>query len=90
MAEQGAEGTLIDENYSVSLLTEGTQTFDFEKGFFSLFDFKGDAIVSVSGAKYPLEKASLPSCATLGISNEGTGHTQITVHQGKLFLVREK
>ncbi len=89
LAEKGAEGTLIDENYTVSLLTEGDYTFDFEKGYFSLFDFKGDALVSVSGAKYPLEKATLPTWATLGISNEGTKNTRITLHRGRLFLVRE-
>jgi len=89
LEKEGAKGTLLDENYSVSLLGEGSYTFDFEKEYFSLFDFQGGAIVSVKHAKYPLEKAALPSHTTLGISNEGEKNTSITVHKGSVFLVRE-
>ncbi|MBR5296105.1 MAG: thiamine diphosphokinase [Clostridia bacterium] len=87
--QNGATGILIDENYSVFLLNKGVHTFDFEKGYFSLFDFEGGAKVSVKGAKYPLEEASLPPFATLGISNEGEKNTTVTVHLGSVFVVRE-
>ncbi len=89
LKKEGATGSLVDENYSVFLLSEGSYTFDFEKGYFSLFDFEGKATVSVKGAKYPLEKATLPNHTTLGISNEGEKSTSITVHEGTIFLVRE-
>ena len=89
LAQNGAEGVLVDENYSVSLLTEGVHPFDFTGGYFSLFDFAGTGLVSVSGAKYPLSRAALPSHLTLGTSNEGTKDTVIEVHQGAFYLVRE-
>ena len=89
LADQGAVGILLDDNYSVQLLTEGKYQFDFAEGYFSLFDFKGDGVISVSGAKYPLTRAALPSHLTLGTSNEGTEHTCIEVHQGLFYLVRE-
>lgn len=89
LAQNGAEGVLVDENYSVFLLTEGVHTFDFTGGYFSLFDFAGTGLISVSGAKYPLSHAALPSHLTLGTSNEGTDHTRIEVHRGSFYLVRE-
>ena len=89
LASFGAEGILVDENYSVQFLTLGKHHFDFAGGYFSLFDFAGTAMVSVSGAKYPLEKAFLPPNLTLGVSNEGTENTCIEVHCGSVYLVRE-
>jgi thiamine pyrophosphokinase len=89
LEKEGAEGILMDENYSVFLLGKGSYNFDFEKGYFSLFDLEGGAIVSVKGAKYPLENVPLPSHTTLGVSNEGEKNTSITVHSGRIFLVRE-
>ncbi len=89
LAENGAEGVLIDENYSVFYLTEGSYRFDFEGGYFSLFDFTGSGVISVKGAKYPLDHASLPASLTLGTSNEGSKYTDVEVHQGAFYLVRE-
>lgn len=89
LAEEGAEGALLDENYSVLYLTKGTYEFNFAGGFFSLFDFANTGEISVSGAKYPLEYAKLPATLTLGTSNEGTEKTVIEVHSGAFYLVRE-
>jgi thiamine pyrophosphokinase len=89
LSSLGAEGILVDTNYSVQLLTKGTHRFDFSGGYFSLFDFTGTARVSVTGAKYPLEKAVLPPNLTLGVSNEGTDCTCIEIHHGAVYLVRE-
>jgi len=89
LSEFDAEGVLVDEKYSVRYLKAGSHVFDFSGGYFSLFDFTGHATVSVSGAKYPLDKASLPFTSTLGVSNEGTENTLIQVHEGAFYLVRE-
>ena len=89
LAQNGAEGVLVDESYTVSLLTQGVHRFDFTGGYFSLFDFAGTGLVSVSGAKYPLKKAALPPHLTLGVSNEGTSDTVVEVHRGLFYLVRE-
>jgi thiamine pyrophosphokinase len=89
LREQGAEGVLVDEHYSVFYLTEGSHRFDFRGGYFSLFDFTGSGVISVRGAKYPLDHAKLPASLTLGTSNEGTEKTVIDVHSGAFYLVRE-
>ncbi len=89
LAENNAEGILIDEHYLVYYLTRGIHTFNFTDGYFSLFDFSGTGIISVTGAKYPLEQATLPPSLTLGISNEGTKRTVIQIHEGAFYLIRE-
>lgn len=89
LAQNGARGILVDENYSVHYLTEGKYSFDFSGGFFSLFDFADSGVISVSGAKYPLDHAKLPAALTLGASNEGSADTLVEVHAGAFYLVRE-
>lgn len=89
LSSQGAEGQLLDENASISLLAEGKYEFSFAGGYFSLFSFEGEAKVSITGAKYPLSEALLSPLFPLGVSNEGTEHTHICVHQGNVILVRE-
>lgn len=89
LTENGAQGTLVDENYSVFYLTKGSYRFDFDGGYFSLFDFTGSGVISVSGAKYPLDRALLPATLTLGTSNEGSKWTDIVIHEGAFYLVRE-
>lgn len=89
LSENGAEGVLFHPDYSVRLLGVGSHELSMAGGYFSLFDLKGDARVSVTGAKYPLTNALLPPHLTLGVSNEGTKHTRITVESGQILLVRE-
>ena len=86
---EGAKGEIVDENCRILYLPEGTYQFDFSGGFFSLFAMEGEARVSVSGAKYPLSEAVLTPVFPLGVSNEGSPCTEICVHEGSLFLVRE-
>lgn len=85
----GAEGEIIDKHCRILYLSEGTRRFDFSEGYFSLFAWEGDAVVSVSGAKYSLDRATLTPAFPLGVSNEGSVCTEICVHLGTLFLVRE-
>ena len=87
--ENGAVGQIIDENVTVSYLTKGQHRFSFPEGYFSLFPLEGEATVSVEGARYPLEKATLTPRFPLGVSNEGTENTVILVHSGSVYLIRE-
>ena len=89
LQEKGAEGTLYDENYTVSLLPPGAYRFSFVSGYFSLFAME-EGTVSIQGAKFPLEMEVLKPSFPKGVSNEGTENTLITVHSGKILLVREK
>lgn len=89
LRSMGAEGEIIDKHCRILYLPKGDYTFDFAGGYFSLFALEGDAVVSVTGAKYPLDRATLTPAFPLGVSNEGTEQTEIGVHQGALVLVRE-
>jgi thiamine pyrophosphokinase len=89
LEKEGAEGTLAGKSLTVKLLSKGDFYFDFSGGFFSLFSLEGGAVVSVSGAKYPLEEKLLVPFFPLGVSNEGTKNTKISVHSGKVLLIRE-
>lgn len=89
LSSVGAEGTLIDRNCRVSLLTAGTHELQPDGGYFSLFAYGADASVTVEGGKYPLKEASLSPLFPLGVSNERQGACRITVHSGKVLLIEE-
>ena len=89
LLEKGATGTLFHEDYTLSLLSEGTHRFSFPRGYFSLFSLSPRSIVSISGAKYELQDALLTSAFPVGVSNEGTENTLVTVSSGSVLLVRE-
>ena len=91
IAERGGEGEIADENCTVRLILPGkTYRFSGNSGYFSLFPLEeGNAVVSVSGAKYEVENAAIPFSSTLGASNEPRGECAITVHEGKVLFVRD-
>lgn len=89
LKEEGADGVIVDRYSQTRMLSPGEHTFAFAGGFFSLFAWEGEAVVSIQGAKYELENARLTPSFPLGVSNEGTDKTVISVHRGKVILVRE-
>ncbi len=90
ISDLGGEGVIVDENCTVRLISEGeTYRFEGTDGYFSLFSWEGEAIVSVTGAKYETERAAIPAAATLGVSNEPRGECTVTVHSGRVLLVRD-
>ena len=84
LAHNGAQGTIYAPDATVTLLGKGSFRYDFSGGFFSLFSLENTA-----GARYPLSHAALTPAFPLGVSNEGTKDTRITVHDGSVLLVRE-
>ena len=58
-------------------------------GYFSLFAVRGDAVVSVDGAKYNGDKIYLSGSTTLGVSNEPAGKIKISVQSGQVLAVFE-
>lgn len=86
--ERGAAVVLEDENTRIRLL-EGSLTVKNRKNtYLSLLALCGDAQVSVSGVKYPLERATLPFGSTLGVSNEFTEeNAHIEVHRGSVLVL---
>lgn len=92
LANEGARGTLYGDGCEITLLRNETKRFSKEKsGFFSLFASGVHAVVTVRGAEYELEHAELTGAYPLGVSNEFCGReTEITAHEGDLWLVLEK
>jgi thiamine pyrophosphokinase len=89
LSSLGAEGTLVDSNCRVSLLTASTRNLQSQGGYFSLFAYGGEAVVTVEGAKYPLKEATLSPQFPLGVSNEVQGLCSVTVHSGSVLLIEE-
>ncbi len=83
----GAEGVIWDKNGCITLLKKGKHRLAAPCRYFSLFAADSKAQLSISGAKYNLEKATLSPDFPLGVSNEGGSDTEIEIHSGKLFLV---
>ena len=60
-------------------LTPGTR--------FSLLALDEVAVVSATGARYPLERATLERARGRGVSNEALGALVVTAHEGALVVV---
>jgi thiamine pyrophosphokinase len=54
---------------------------------FSLLALDATAQVSVAGARYPLERATLTRAGGRGVSNEALGEVHVTAHAGALVVV---
>ena len=89
LKERGAEGIILDPRCKMELLEGETRRFESQSGYFSLFALEGEALLSVSGAKYNLSRHPLSPTCPLGVSNEGKGEVTVTVHSGRVLLVRE-
>ncbi len=89
LSKHQSTGEIIDPHCRVSLLFSGEHRLPTSGGYFSLFSFEGEALVSITGAKYPLTKKTLSSAFPLGVSNEGDENTRILVEKGNVFLVCE-
>ncbi|MBQ7032328.1 MAG: thiamine diphosphokinase [Clostridia bacterium] len=87
--KRGCRVILEDADTHIQLLS-GALTLQRRTDFYlSLIPFAGDAVVSVSGVKYPLAHAVLPLGDTLGISNEITAdEASITVHHGEVLVLQ--
>lgn len=91
LADQGAEGTLYGRGYEVTLLRGKTIRFPADRtGYLSLFAAGDRAVVTIRGAAYELEKATLTGAYPLGVSNAFCGReTEVTAHEGDLLVVLE-
>lgn len=86
----GAEVKLVSDREIVSLLSNESVGLDGFAGItFSVFPFGCEsAVVSIKGAKYPLEMYVMESSVPIGLSNEMTeDFAEIEVHRGKALLI---
>ena len=88
--QRGGSVTLLSEREEIRLLTGGKHSFEGLDGLtFSLFPLGCEsAVLSISGAHYPLDRYRYESRNPVGVSNifEG-GRSEIEVHSGKLLLI---
>ena len=92
LKNHGARGYLVGDGAVVTLLSAEEITFTGKAGAtFSLFAMGGDAIgVTICGASYPLEGATLTESFPLGVSNAFTGDPlTVSVDKGHLLMMVE-
>ncbi len=88
----GANGSLIDTDNEVQLLTSGAYTY-FKRGgwYLSIFSFSGTTEVTTTGTKYNLENYKLTRNFPLGVSNEIIDDLcRINVFSGVLLVILSK
>ncbi len=95
LARQGAAGTLVGDDYSLRVVTDGAITFSKNLSenrpgnlcsVFSLSDICVNVVIR--GLEYELEGTTLTNSSPLGISNEFTGHKGIiSVQKGTLAVL---
>ncbi len=90
IADNGAEVVILSENETIRLLRKGEYCFENMAGkTFSVFPFGcHEAVISYSGAKYPLNCGKLSHGMAMGLSNVFTsGFSRITVHEGQAVII---
>ena len=93
LADHGAVGYLVGENYLVTVIKNGALRFPAgAQGIISLFCMGADAHgVTLTGLKYPLCDGTLCAGFPLGVSNHFTGEpAQISVEDGSLLVLYPK
>ena len=87
----GAKALLVDDFSEMEIVGRGGAEVSDEFAYFSLLPLGGAGRgVTVTGAKYPLEDATLRCDSSLGVSNEvQKGRAaRVRVEEGRLLLVR--
>ena len=93
LADRGAEGYLVGNQYLVTVVKEGSISFPAEAtGIVSLFCLGKEADgVTLTGLHYNLENATIHPGHPLGVSNHFTGKaSQISVRNGSLLVIWDR
>lgn len=93
LADHGARGYLVGQDFLVTVVKEGTISFpEGTEGLISVFCLGADARgVSLRGLYYPLEGGTLTAGFPLGVSNHFTGApAEISVEEGSLLVMWER
>ncbi len=89
-ADRGGRVTLLSRREEITLLTQGSHSFENRDGLtFSLFPIGCEAaVLSISGAHYPLDRYVYESRNPVGVSNIFEGEScMIDVHSGSLLMI---
>lgn len=93
LADHGARGYLVGQDFLVTVVKEGRIFFpEGTEGLISAFCLGADALgVSLRGLYYPLEGGTLTAGFPLGVSNHFTGApAEISVEAGSLLVMWER
>ena len=93
LAQQGARGYLVGNDYIVTAISNSTVSFpESASGNISVFCMGADARgVTISGLHYPLVNGRLTAHLPLGVSNHFTGAAaSVSVADGTLLLMYDK
>lgn len=92
LADHGARGVLVGSNYLATVLSGEILEFSPEaRGILSLFCLGADAVVSIEGLQYPLERGTLTAAFPLGVSNHFVGEAvRITVESGFVLALWDR
>ena len=93
LADRGAKGYLVGQEYLVTVIREETVEFPAEaEGILSLFCLGCDATgITLENLKYPMERGTLTSGFPLGVSNHFTGKSaRITVEKGSILALWDR
>ena len=93
LADRGATGYLVGNDYIVTVLKDGTLSFPAGwTGILSVFCMGADAEnVTIRGTKYELEKGTLTAGFPLGVSNHFVGkEASAGVKKGSLLLLWDR
>ncbi len=83
---QGVKVKLTDGENTVQVLLDETVTVKNEGGYFSVFALD-NCVVTESGCKYPLNRATLIRQRPYALSNEVTGENAVVTVEGTALLV---
>ncbi len=83
---QGVKVKLTDGENTVQVLLDETVTVKNEGGYFSVFALDS-CVVTESGCKYPLNRATLIRQRPYALSNEVTGENAVVTVEGTALLV---
>jgi thiamine pyrophosphokinase len=88
LAEQGVPTSLTDGAQDGHPLPRRLARFDYQPGtLFSVIGFSDLAGLSVRGARWPLDRISMPFGSSLTISNEVTGVLEVELESGRAMLI---
>ena len=93
LAQQGASGYLVGNTHIATLVREASVSFSSDAtGILSVFCLGEDARgVTLTGLKYPLEKATITASFPLGVSNHFLGEeATVAVEKGSLWLIYDR
>ena len=93
LADRGARGCLIGNDYIVTVLKDGSLTFPADStGILSVFCLGADAEgVTIRGAKYELKDGILTAGFPLGVSNHFVGkEVTVSVEKGSILLLWDR